>query len=56
MAARNISTAASGASAANRSCRVGDKPRHHLRHQRMGAATVGAVGEGAVGIESMLGV
>ncbi|MNV26709.1 hypothetical protein D3C71_1178340 [compost metagenome] len=46
MAARNISTAAKGASAANRSCRVGDNPRHHLRHQRAGAATTMAVGEG----------
>ncbi|GDY34568.1 hypothetical protein ACINB_04600 [Acidovorax sp. NB1] len=56
MAARNISTAARGARAANRSWRVGDKPRHHLRHQRMGAATVAAVGEGAGGIESILQV
>src|SRR6218665_534358 len=48
MAARNISTAASGARAANRSCRVGDSPRHQLRHQRIGAATDGAVGGGGM--------
>jgi hypothetical protein len=38
MAAKNIITAAKGAKAANRSCRVGERLRHHLRHQRAGAA------------------
>ena len=48
MAARNIITAAKGARAANRSWRVGERLRHHLRHQRAGAAMADGSGAGVV--------
>ena len=49
MAARNISTDATGASAANRSWRVGERLRHQARHQRAGVLTADTVEEGATG-------
>ena len=45
MAAMNSSTAASGARAAKRSWRAGERLRHHVRHQRAGVAR-GAAGAG----------
>ena len=53
MAAMNISTDASGASAANRSWRPGERLRHQERHQRAGAFTAEAAGRADVSAGSM---
>ncbi len=53
MAVRNMSTAASGARAAKRSWRVGDRLRHHERHQRAGFLTVETWVAGAAAGEDM---
>ncbi|GGH53967.1 hypothetical protein GCM10010975_10050 [Comamonas phosphati] len=54
MAAMNISTEASGASAAKRSWRVGERLRHQLRHQRTGVAMDSAEGWDALTVRELL--